>query len=624
MNAFGIWHYLALLLELCVPSYALRLVRRFGAQQVGGFLIIAFFSLAVIHGINPFKASPGSGTALAVLYAGASILLLIGMGHTETLCVQRQQARLEEEKLREKLDAEARERADDLLKIRQEMAQEIVRLQQQLETISVSERQYRLLFTQSPHPMWIFDLRSGRILAGNLAALEQYGFTQQEFTSLAAKDLVARDSVQAFQADAAKPCVAGESRGIWQHRRKDRTMLQAEVMAMDMRFGDCPARLIFAEDIAPRIARETALCESERMRVLRRVAEGVAYHFGHILSVVEGQAGLLMGGPESIASSDHVSQVLAETKRGTALVRQLLAVAGCDSIQTEPVELNSYILQKQALLARLIPQRIRLELRLAENLPPALADLRLLEQILLNLVLNAKTAVPECGTIDIETGAIWIDNLPARGRPSITAKSGHFIRLTVRDNGSGMSREVRQHLYEPFFTTREDGRAMGLGLATVHGAVKQLGGWVECATELHHGTEFNVYLPAAPLKPYSATKAEAAIPPETRETILLIETNDQVRDLARHILQRNGYKVIEADSPQTAALLLEAQAQNVEVLLTDLNFPDGTTGTELAEQIRRVNPQLKVVYSSGALSPDDTEPGILTDAKLLMKPYTPD
>ncbi|HEV8492270.1 MAG TPA: PAS domain S-box protein, partial [Candidatus Angelobacter sp.] len=352
MTAIGILNLIVAFLELCVPSYALRLVRRFGAAQVGSFVVIAFASLALMHLVNPVKVSAPTGLTLSVVYGGASVLLLIGMGHTETVCRQRQQTLIDQENLRVKLDSEARERAEELTNIKTEMAQEIVRLQEQLQATSSAERQYRLLFGQNPHPMWLFDLRSGRILAGNVAALTQYGFSQQEFAGLVARDLLAREATEAFMADAAKPCSSLEARGIWRHRRKDRSVVDVEVMAMDLRFGDCPARLVFAEDIGPRLRREADLCEEQRMRILRRVAEGVAHHFGQILSVVEGQAGLVAGESGMTGASEPMQQVLAETRRGTALIRQLLAIGACEAIQPETVDLNAFIHGRESLLRR--------------------------------------------------------------------------------------------------------------------------------------------------------------------------------------------------------------------------------------------------------------------------------
>ena len=290
MNFFGMLNLLAGVLELCVPSYALRLVRRFGAQQVGGFVVVAFASLALVHLVNPLKIGANQGVSLSLVYSAASALLLIGMGHTETLCRQRQQAQMEEERLRLKLDAEAREKAEGLVKIKQEMAQEIVRLQQQVELLGASERQYRLLFTHHPHPMWIFDLRTGRILAANLSAFNLYGFSQQEFGTLTAKDLVARECSESFLSDAARPCSLLESRGIWRHRRKDRSQVDVEIMAVDLKFGDCPARLVFAEDVGPRLRREADLSEATKMRILQRTAEGVAQNRGQVLIQIEFQS----------------------------------------------------------------------------------------------------------------------------------------------------------------------------------------------------------------------------------------------------------------------------------------------------------------------------------------------
>jgi two-component system cell cycle sensor histidine kinase/response regulator CckA len=622
MNSLGILNLLAAVLEICVPSYALRLVRRFGVQQAGSFVVIAFASLALLHLVNPIKIGPGQNLALSLVYAGASALLLIGMGHTETLCRERQEAQIGEEKLRLKLDSEARERADGLVKIKQEMAQEIVRLQQQVELLGASERQYRLLFTHHPHPMWIFDLRSGRVLAANLSALKLYGFAQQEFAALTAKDLIARESSATFLNDVAKPCSLLESRGVWRHRRKDRSLVDVEIMAVDLKFGDCPARLMFAEDIGPRLRRESDLSEAAKMRILRRTAEGVAHHFGQIIGVVEGKAGLLLDGLEKADEEEPLQQILSETRRGATLIRQLLAVGGCEGIQSQPVDLNALINGLEAVLRRLIGDRISLELNLAEGLPPALGDSRFLEHSVVNLVLNARDALPHGGSIVIHTDVLWLENQRVPRMPD--AQPGQYLRLTVRDNGCGMSAEVQEHLFEPFFTTRDEGKAMGLGLATVYGVVKQHGGWIDFATEPRRGAEFQVFLPAALLKHQLQTVQTPVIPSPRRETILLVEADDQVRNLARHILCRDGYRVIEADTPSTALVLMEGQADNVHLLLTDLDFPNGTSGVDLAHQLRQAHSDLQVVYATGTQAAEEHDTALFQKDKLLFKPYTQD
>ena len=621
MTALGILNFLAAVLELCVPSYALRLVRRFGAHQVGRFVIIAFASLALLHLVNPIKPTPGSSSSLNIIYAAASALLLIGMGHVETLCQQRQRAQFGEQELKAKLESEARQKSDDLTKLKQGMALEIVRLQQQVEALTASERQYQFLFAQNPWPMWMFDLRSGRILTANEAALNQYGYMQQEFMALTANDLVARNAAAAFVAEAAKPCSSVESRGIWRHRRKDRTQLDVELMAVDLRFGNCPARLIFAKDIAPRLRREEELCDLAKSRVLGRIAEGVAHHFSRILSVVEGQASLMVDSAQNAGGAEQLQQILAETRRGSALIRQLLAVGGRQGIQPEAADLNALVNAGETILRRLIGDRISLDLNFAPELPPVMADPRLVEHIIVNLVLNARAALPHGGSIEISTNLVWVENQPNQQQP--TEKPAHFLRLTVSDNGSGIAPEVQEHLFEPFITTREDENAMGLGLATVYGAVKQQGGWLEFTSQSGHGSEFSVFLPAAPLPQVKNAQAQAVVP-QTRETVLLVEADDRVRDLALHILGRNGYHVIPADGPGTASLLMEGQAKNIQILLTDLLFPGGGSGRDLADQLRQTKSDLKVVYTTGTLDAEEHDPALIADDKLLLKPYTPD
>src|SRR5260370_22155530 len=260
MTGFGIFSFLAAGLQLIVPSYAFRLVRRFGAQRVGWFVVMAFCSLALLYLLRPMKPS-GAGATLDVICIFASGLLVIGMGHLETLCSDRLKAESDAQRRRNEWQAKAQEQTADLAKENQELVAEIARREQRERTLKESERQYRFLFAENPLPMWIFDLRSYQFLAVNQAALRHYGFSNEEFAALTARELMPAETSPAFLLDAAKPCHGAQARGVWRHRRKDLTLAEVEITAVDMKFADRPARLGLLNDVAQHRRRARAATE---------------------------------------------------------------------------------------------------------------------------------------------------------------------------------------------------------------------------------------------------------------------------------------------------------------------------------------------------------------------------
>jgi PAS domain S-box-containing protein len=494
MSGLGVFGLLASIFQLTVPSYALRLIRRYGPNRVGWFIVAAFASLALIHLTEPMKPT-SAGSAL--VYILGSTLLVIGMGHLETVFSERVSAGRHEQRLRAKCEAELAEKTAELTSTNEQLRAELARREARERVLIESEAQFRTLFAENPQAMWIFDLRSFRFLAVNNAALRQYGFTNEEFMAQSVEDLFPPDTAPAFIQDAIKPCAGVESRGLWQHRRKDGVLIDVEVTGLDLMFGKAPARLVLSRDVSRRWQHELELRQVHKMEIIRQLSKGVAHHFNNILTVIEGHATLLLYKSKNPEMAESLQQISGASKRAAALTRQLNSVSGCSVIKPVALSANALIQKLAPTLRRLLNDGITFEIRLGSGIPLMLADPRVVESVLLSLVANARAAMSGRGTLTISTAGVRLDATFAEQHPQ--AKPGSFVCLTVRDTGCGMTPEVQSRLFEPFFTTHDVGGGAGLSLASAYGTVSQHSGWIEFASEEGVGTEFTVFLPAAPL-----------------------------------------------------------------------------------------------------------------------------
>ena len=624
MTSDGVSTVVTGLLQLSVPSYAFRLVRRFGTQQVGWFIVTAFASLALLHLLGPLRPS-GHGAGSIIItdigYAAGSVLLLIGMCHVETLFKERQRARWHETSLRDALDSQAKQETAHLIKANQDLQQEIARRDELTEELRQAEARYRQLFEENPQPMWILDLRTSRFLVVNHSALRQYGFTAEEFAGLSGRDILLPSSAAEFVQDLSRACPNVESRGIWQHCKKDGNLIEVEVTAVDLNFGSRLARLVVAQDVTHRRRREMDLRQAHKMEIVGQVAGGIAHHFNNILAVIEGHTSALLERPVDLKSAEELEHISAATNRAAALTRQLLMAGGRHMMRLEQIDLNALIRNLNPLLSRLAGEQVLLEQNFS-FVPGVLVDRRLIEHVLVHLVLNAREAMPKGGTLTISTTKIHLDESQVEsGHPD---RAGDFVRLSVRDTGCGISPEVRSRLFEPFFTTREPGQGAGLGLASVNGAVRQLSGWIEYTSEVDEGTEFRVFVPCAP--PASTGQTETRSAAQAKATVLLVESDDRVRALARFVLNRHGYRVIEADGAATAVVLWQGQGANVDMVLVDPSLPGDLSGCGLVTQFKQMKPGLKVLYTPA------TQPGGVVPQELeaadgvtsITKPYSPE
>src|SRR3954453_17769020 len=320
MNSFGFFVLVSGLLQLSIPSYSLRLIRRFGTQRVGWFIVAAFSCLALLYLLKPFQAmNTGPKGMWDLIYSVTALFLVIGLGHIETLCSQRQQSDSEERRWRARWEAETREKTADLEAANQRLIKEIARREQSENLLKESEAQYRLLFSENPQPMWIFDLRSLCPLAVNEAALRQYGYSEREFMALTAKDFATPSMATGFLQNVAKPCSEAQYRGVWEHSRKDKSIIHVEITAQDLHYAGCPARLMVASDISKRYEREQERCDGQQRQLAGRLAGGVAHHFNNILSIINGHASLLQEMSPATKVGEHLGQICAAVDRAATL-----------------------------------------------------------------------------------------------------------------------------------------------------------------------------------------------------------------------------------------------------------------------------------------------------------------
>jgi CheY-like chemotaxis protein len=353
------------------------------------------------------------------------------------------------------------------------------------------------------------------------------------------------------------------------------------------------------------------------------LAGGVAHDFNNILTVISGHSQVLQSRPHPDADlADGLSSIILAADRAAHLTRQLLTFSRKQIMQFKPLDLNDVVEEAASLLARVIGEDIELELCCAAAPAFVQGDETMLVQVLMNLAVNARDAMPKGGKLTMTSELCEFSETEARRQPE--ARVGKFIHLCVADNGRGISPQHLPHIFEPFFTTKELGSGTGLGLATVYGIVQQHQGWIEVSSRLDTGTTFSIFLPQAlPPAPAAAEPLPAPSRPGRGETVLLAEDELPVRRLARSLLQRQGYHVLEAASGVEACSLWEQHAGEVKVLLTDVIMPGGLSGLELARDLLEKKPGLKVIFTSG-YSPDKVglEAGLHQGMTFLQKPYS--
>jgi PAS domain S-box-containing protein len=374
-------------------------------------------------------------------------------------------------------------------------------------------------------------------------------------------------------------------------------------------------------DITERRRLEEQFRQAQKMEAVGQLAGGIAHDFNNILTAVIGYSEMLLEqvGPDKPMFGD-LNQIYEGGRRAAALTQQLLAFSRKQVMQFEVLDLNQVLLRFQHLARPLIGEQIRLELDLASEPMPILADATQLEQVVMNLLVNSRDAMPQGGRVIIRTHAISVDEEFARAHHPI--RPGEYIELQVDDNGTGMSEDTQRHVFEPFFTTKQPGKGTGLGLATVFGIVKQMGGFVWVSSALGEGTVFRIQFPR-PKEHVRAVGPRAASSPSAvgHELILIVEDDPNVRQFTRTVLTRYGYRVDEAGQATEALSQLRRGARWPDLLITDIVMP-GMSGRELATVVRAENPATRILFTSGYVEEPVADGRLDAGVDLIEKPFT--
>ncbi len=483
----------------------------------------------------------------------------------------------------------------------------------------------RTLIDHIPDYVYVKDIES-RYLVNNWANARLIGVhPPEQILGKTAADFFPPDVARLYEEDdetilrTGQPILEAERPTVGADGVK-RTMLATKVPLRDTN-GKIIGLVGISRDITERLALEGQLRRAQKMECVGRLAGGVAHDFNNILTIIQGHASLLAGDALTTNRHQAAEEIIVAADRAASLTRQLLAFSRRSVIQPRNLDLNDTLNAMARILQRVLGEDIALEVRYASNLPPVFADPGMFDQVVMNLAVNARDAMPKGGRLDLSLRAVALTRAQADKMPD--ARSGTFVALTVRDSGCGIAPEHLEHLFEPFFTTKDVGQGTGLGLATVYGIVQQHHGWIAVESEVGHGTKFEIYLPASE-KPLDPSAAPAKTILGGAERILLVEDEEPLRELVHCVLESYGYHVTDAPSGLRALDVWREHQQRFDLLLTDIVMPDGVTGRDLADILKQQKPELRVLFSSGYSSDIIGKDFVLSDGlNFLQKPYNP-
>ncbi len=509
-----------------------------------------------------------------------------------------------------------RARTADLEKANAELRNEVSERENAQKALLLSEERFSKAFRSSPLPIFLHALKNGRFLEANESFFAMTGYKPEDLASLSVGDLHLAHAISRGEFEP----VRGASGTI-----RDKFGAQHDVLISTEVITICdePHIVTTLLDVTDQRLLEKKLKRAQKLESLGQLAAGIAHNFNNILGVILGHASLHLQTSNEAGTRQSFEEIAEAAERGAKLVRQLLAAGKQQRKEDEALDVNALLVRTKHLLSPILGRHIQLNCELSDAIPNVIADQSNLEQVVLNLVINARDAMPNGGTIILETKRVLVEAAHVAAQPH--ARAGEHVKISVTDNGCGMSPATLERIFEPFFTTKGPGLGTGLGLATVHGIVAQHGGRLEVTSQVGAGSRFDVFLPAGPSR--VVTKVPAALRPSATtsgKTILLVEDEPGLRRIVQYTLENSGYRVLVAKDGQNALSIWSENGDEVDLVLTDLMMPGGLNGFDLADRLRQSRPNLPIIFSTGYAPERAARLDRYEQATFLQKPYTAD
>jgi len=495
----------------------------------------------------------------------------------------------------------------------------VASVQRELVDRQRAESNYKLLFENHPEPLWVYDLESLRFVEVNKAAIQKYGYPRDEFLQMTIEQIRPESELPSL-AETLHAIEPASRSGPWKHRTKDGSLIDVEITSHVVDFAGRAARFVMAQDVTEKKKLERQYLQAQRLESLGQLAGGVAHDFNNLLGVILNVTANLKSeiGATDADSRRDLDRVEKAAQSASRLTRQLLAFARREVVQGTVLNMSEQVAGSTELLRRTLGSHVNLTATLPEDVWPVKMDPGHLEQIVINLAVNSRDAMPKGGNLVISVGNVTVDAAYAQGRGEMVP--GRYVQLQVSDSGSGMGKSTLDHVFEPFFTTKAVGHGTGLGLATVYGIVKQLGGHIGVYSEVGHGTTVTVLIPATDAPVPAKVIAPIAHRDPGTGTVLVVEDYEDLRDLIEEILKAAGYRVLTAPDGAAGLTLAREHSGEIDALLTDIVMPH-MLGPDLADQMKADNPGLRILFMSGHAQPALGTTTLAPGTELLQKPF---